>query len=680
MTGVETALGALVVALVGAILRLGLPGGVAARLFTSATLALNALLALVSGLYGLAGQGGAMTLPLGLPGLPFQLRLDPLGGFMLLTLGLVTLAVAFYTYGYDAPHGEASSDDMSHHATPGRARQEGFFLPLFVAGMEGVLLANDVYMFMLFWELMSVASYFLVTSHHHGREQQSAGFLYLLMAHAAGLLILASFAVLYSAGGSFGFDILRLTHLSPVQATAAFLLALAGFGMKAGVVPLHVWLPVAHPAAPAHASALMSGVMIKIALFGFLRLVWDLMGSQYFAPWWGALVLGLGSMTAVTGVMLAVQQQDLKRLLAFSSVENIGIILIGLGLGMIFTSQGYPALGALGLAAALFHMLNHALFKGLLFMAAGAVVRTVGSGNMERMGGLIHNMPFTAGFFLVGSLAISGLPPLNGFVSEWLTFQAALSTPEMDGVLLSSMVPVSGAMLALAGALAAATFVKVFGIVFLGLPRSEAAAAAGTAHPAILLGLALPAALCLLLGMWPNLTLTLLGQVTLSLQSGGSLPEQVGFVLVPWRDAHTSYAGPVVLSMLVGVALAAWVVLHLRRRPVVRGAVWSCGHPHLTPSMQYSAASFSQPLRLIFSDYYRLKEQIHTAHSGHISLVNRIRHTVRVDDPVWALLYRRVELVVHWLALRVERTLDRGIHYQLGYMFVTLLILMGLFG
>ncbi|MDQ6954339.1 MAG: proton-conducting transporter membrane subunit, partial [Mariprofundaceae bacterium] len=469
------------------------------RSVLSSLLAIAGLCACIAGFTGLISGGGSIILPLGLPWLPMHLRLDVLGSFFLLVIGSLVLPVAIYTHGY-----------LRHEK---RLTPLAIFLPLFVLGMIGVVLSNDAFAFMLFWELMSVSSYFLVTHEHQHPGNRKAGFIYLLMAHMAGLLIMGSFATLYASSGSFEFSAMRDAELSPLWASVAFLLAGFGFGTKAGVVPMHGWLPDAHPVAPSNVSALMSGIMLKVAIFGFIRITWDLLGTGDFQWWWGALVLAAGSSSAVFGVLMALQQHDLKRLLAYHSIENIGIILIGLGLAMLLAHFDHPTLAALGLIAALYHIINHALFKGLLFMGAGAILHSTGSRNMEVMGGLIHRMPWTAALFLVACISISALPPFNGFVSEWLIFQTALMAPQLDGALLTAIVPFSAAMLALAGALAATCFVKVFGVVFLGHARSDIAANAKEVDHWMKLGMAIPALFCLLLGVFPALFIPVLDHV-----------------------------------------------------------------------------------------------------------------------------------------------------------------------
>src|SRR5471032_3242298 len=335
--------------------------------------------------------------------------------------------------------------------------------------MGFILIADDAYAFMLAWETMALASYFLVTTQHRVPEIRSAGFLYLLLAHVGAIGILLCFGVLQGGSWHFTFDAMRAASLSPYWASIAFVLAFFGFGAKAGMVPLHVWLPEAHPAAPSPVSALMSGIMLKTAIYGMIRVTYDLIGNVHWE--WGMLVLVIGTGTTLFGVLYALMQHDLKRLLAYHSVENIGIILLGVGMSMVFIGFGHPAAGALGLIAALYHTLNHAVFKALLFLGAGSILHATGLRNLYSIGGLIRKMPHTAFYFLVGALAISALPPLNGFVSEWLTFQTALQASILKNGVVRSLLPLFAATLALAGALTAMCFVKVYGIAFLGRPR-----------------------------------------------------------------------------------------------------------------------------------------------------------------------------------------------------------------
>ncbi len=631
-------------------------------------LAISGLSALAGGIWGLLTEPASLILPLGLPWLPMHLRVDGLSAFFLLVIGALLLPVAIYSQGY--LKGEKRLGVMA------------VFLPLFVSGMLGVVIADDAFTFMLFWEMMSVSSYFLVTFEHEHLENRKAGFIYLLMAHLAGLLILGGFAVLYAAGGSFEFSVMRAAHLSPFWASAAFLLVAFGFGTKAGVAPMHGWLPDAHPVAPSNVSALMSGIMLKVAIFGFLRVVWDLIGPGDFHWWWGALVLTAGSASAISGVLFALQQHDLKRLLAYHSIENIGIVLIGLGLGMLLAHFGHPLLAALGLIAGLYHTINHALFKGLLFMGAGAVLHASGTRDMEQMGGLIHRMPATALFFLVACISISALPPFNGFVSEWLTFQTALMAPQLGGALLTAIVPFTAAMLALAGALAAACFVKVFGVVFLGHARSEHVAEAHEVDGWMRLGMAIPALLCLLLGLLPMLFIPLMDAVPVSLLHVSLATHLHGhgwLWLTPVDASRASYSAPVALAGMLAVGGLAFWWLHPKGTRIRRSALWSCGNPHVHARMQYTAASFSQPLRRIFAGVLRPEEHAHAERPAHKLLTRRVRYTVHVGDLAVRYLYQPLGRLTLGLARRVQHEHQRGIHAWLAWTFATILFLLVVF-
>jgi formate hydrogenlyase subunit 3/multisubunit Na+/H+ antiporter MnhD subunit len=636
---------------------------------------LTMALTLAGGLSITAGFAGLInpditiiTLPLGLPWLPLHVGLDALASFFLLVIGGLLLPVGIYGHGY-----------LSHEP---RIAPLLVFIPLFALGMIGVVLAQDALAFMLFWELMSVSSYFLVTFEHTQLENRKAGFLYLLMAHMAGLLILGSFAVLYAAGNSFLFSAMRDAALDPLWAAIAFLLAAFGFGTKAGVVPLHGWLPDAHPVAPSNVSALMSGIMLKVAIFGFIRVVWDLVGMSDFQWWWGALILVAGSSSAVGGILLALQQHDLKRLLAYSSVENIGIILIGLGLAMLLAHFNHPLLAALGLIAALYHTINHALFKGLLFMGAGAVLHSTGTRNMEEMGGLIHRMPATSVFFLVACISISALPPFNGFVSEWLTFQTALMAPHLGETLLTAMVPFSAAMLALAGALAATCFVKVFGVVFLGQPRSALAGQAQEVDGWMKLGMAIPAVCCLLLGLLPVWFIPLLDgipQALLHTSLIGSIHQHGWLWLSPVSAEHASYSPLFALLGMLALGGIAYMYLHGKGRVIRRSAPWSCGHPHTTPRMQYTATSFSQPLRRIFGGILQPDEHSHTERPEHTLQTKHVQYTVHVADLAVKHIYQPIGNSVKNLARWLNQQHQHGMHAYLSWTFITIILLLAVF-
>ncbi|MDQ6966451.1 MAG: proton-conducting transporter membrane subunit, partial [Mariprofundaceae bacterium] len=400
-----------------------------------------------------------------------------------------------------------------------------------------------------------------------------------------------------------------------------------------------------------------------------------------FQWWWGALVLAAGSSSAVTGVLLALQQHDLKRLLAYHSIENIGIILIGLGLGMLLAHFGHPLLAALGLIAALYHTINHALFKGLLFMGAGAVLHSTGTRDMEQMGGLIHRMPWTAVLFLVACMSISALPPFNGFVSEWLIFQTALMAPQLGGAMLTAMVPFSAAMLAFAGALAAACFVKAFGVVFLGQPRSDIASHAHEVDGWMKLGMAIPAVLCLLLGVLPVFVIPMLDQVSrplLHVSLADSVHAHGWLWLTPMDVAHASYSAPIaLLGMLLLGGLAFWLS-HPRGTNIRRSVLWSCGNPFTHARMQYNSTGFSQPLRRIFSGIYRPEEATHIKRQRHALLTTSVRYAVHVQDIAVQKLYQPIAEYVISLAKKLDRRHQQDIRSYLAYTFYTILFLLAL--
>src|SRR6185437_14660493 len=397
--------------------------------------ALNALIA--------APDPTSLVLPLGIPWIGAHFRVDALSIFFLIVVNLGGAAASLYELG----HGE-------HESAPMRVLP---FFPAFLAGMNLVVVADDAFTFLFAWEFMSLSSWALVMAHHRDRDNVRAGYLYLLMASFGTLALLLAFGLLAGPDGAYAFAAIRAGAHTSLFAALILALALLGAGSKAGLVPLHAWLPLAHPAAPSHISALLSGVMTKVAVYAFIRIVFDLIGTP---SWWASVVvLALASITCVMGVLYALMQHDLKRLLAYHTVENIGIIFIGLGLALGFQSFGLAWAAALAFTAALLHVLNHSLFKSLLFLGSGAVLTATGERDMEHLGGLIHRMPQTAFAFLIGCVAISALPPLNGFVSEWLTFQAILLSPQLSSWGLKFLVPAVGALLALSAALAAACFV-----------------------------------------------------------------------------------------------------------------------------------------------------------------------------------------------------------------------------
>src|SRR5579885_2296386 len=478
------------------------------------------------------------TLPFGLPWLGAHFRIDALSAFFLAVVDLGGFAASLFALG----HGR-------HEEEPARILP---FYPAFLAAMNLVVLADDAFTFLVSWEFMSLSSWALVLAHHREPENLRAGYVYLIMASFGTLALLLAFGLLAGPDGGYAFADIRSGHPSAVLAALVLILALIGAGSKAGLVPLHVWLPLAHPAAPSHVSALMSGAMTKVALYAILRFLFDLTAGhgESSAGWWpGLILIALGGASAFMGALYALWQSDLKKVLAYSTVENVGIVALGLGLAVVFRATGLGGLAGLALAAALLHALNHALLKGLLFCGAGGVIVATGERDLERLGGLIHRLPATASCFLIGAAGLSALPPLNGFVSEWLTFQAILGGTKLPPWELKFAVVVAGAVLALSAALAAAVFVRVFGIAFLGRPRSPAAATAAEVGPSMRLALYILVALCFLLGALPLVAVLLADPVSLRLLGEPlSLSAGSNWVwLVPFSTGISSYGGVVLL-------------------------------------------------------------------------------------------------------------------------------------
>lgn len=636
---------------------------------------LAGLMSVAAGACGLiADSAFVLQVVGGVPWLDWHFRLDALSGFFLAIIGIVTMAVSVYGPSYT----------RAYQHSPYSLAVLGLFTGLFIAGMQLVVLADDAFAFLVAWEIMSVASYLLVAYEHHQAANRRAAFLYLLMAQIGAVLILLCFGIFSAAAQSFTFDAFRLVELSPVWASLAFALGLAGFGMKAGLVPAHLWLPDAHPVAPSHVSALMSGVMLKVAVYGFLRLLFDLLGPLRWE--WGLVLLGVGGVTALYGVLYALIQVDLKRVLAYSSIENIGIIFISLGLSVTFLSNGAPALGLLGLIAALYHSLNHAMFKSLLFLGAGAVIQRSHEHSLEHMGGLLHRMPWTGLFFLIGCLSISALPPFNGFVSEWLTFQTALQAPALESGVLRAIIPITAALLALTGALAAACFVRAYGISFLGVPRGRHVRRAREVKPGMLIAQGFLAALCLGFGVLATPVVAVIGRVSESLlQQPIAAATRHGWLwLTPIAPETASYSAPLVmLGVLVALAAWAsvWVWMRKRRKvnPDLRVDAWDCGFGGLTPRMQYSANAFAMPFEQVFRPVWRLDEQRTRNMDDRLpTRADQLEYRVEVEDRVVRWLYAPISRFVMATSRWVTRLQTGKIRHYLTYSFLVLLFLLWL--
>jgi hydrogenase-4 component B len=626
-------------------------------LIASLTLLAIALFAL----FGIYAGPRATVLPLGIPWLGAHFRLDALSAFFLAVVNLGAAAASLFALGYG-----------SHEHAPQRVLP---FYPAFLAGMSIVVLADDAFTFLLAWEFMSLSSWALVMAHHGVADNVRAGYVYLIMASFGTLALLLTFGLLAGPDGGYAFGDIRGGHPSPTLAASILILALIGAGSKAGLVPLHVWLPLAHPAAPSHVSALMSGVMTKVAVYGFVRIVFDLVGTP--AWWWSMVVLALGGVTAAMGVLYALMQHDLKRLLAYHTVENIGIIFIGLGLALAFKAHGMAWAAALALTAGLLHVFNHSVFKSLLFFGAGAVLTSTGERDMEHLGGLIHRMPQTAFVFLIGCAAISALPPLNGFVSEWLTFQAILLSPQLPSWGLKLLVPAVGALLALSAALAAACFVKAFGVTFLGRARTPAAQRAHETDRFSLAAMFFFAALCLVAGILPGLFIDALAAVTQELV-GDRMPVQSGvdwLSIVPIAESRSSYNGLLVfVFMVLSGFLAAWAIHRLASDKLRRAPAWDCGYPDPNPATQYTASSFAQPIRRVFGTVvFRASEHVDMPPPGD---ARPARFTVELHDLVWDALYAPIASGIGFAADRLNHLQFLTIRQFLSLVFAALVLLL----
>jgi hydrogenase-4 component B len=599
-----------------------------------------------------------LVLPLGLPDLPFHFRLDALSAFFLLLLGATAAGISLYSSGYFRE---------SEGTAPGLLCLQ---YHIFLAAMAMVLIADDAYAFMVAWETMALSSFFLVTTDHRIPEIRRAGFLYLLIAHIGAIGILLCFGVLQGGSGDYTFDGMRSVRLSGTWASIAFLLAAFGFGAKAGLLPLHIWLPEAHPAAPSPVSALMSGVMLKTAIYGLLRVSFDLLHAQVW--WWGEILLVLGLATALYGVIFAAVQSDMKRLLAYSSIENIGIIVAGIGLTLLFKSYGKTLLAAITLTAVLYHALNHALFKSLLFLATGSVLHATRERSLGKLGGLIHRMPWVAWLALVGTLAIAGLPPLNGFVSEWLLLQAFLFTPSLPQSFINTLVPLAAAALVLAVALAAFVMVKFYGVIFLGRPREPNLAYAHDAGRLERIALGWFALGCVVLGLFPVDVIAQIDAVNVQL-IGSTVGGHGGdwLLLAPISADRSSYSPIIFLVVIVAVVMLTMRVVHRHYRGGLRrGPPWDCGFPLQTPRMQDTAEGFGQPIRQVFEPFYRIQRSLPSPFD------DKPHYRVVIEDHFWHWLYLPVARGTDLLARLIGLIQQGRISVYLTYSFLTLLALL----
>ena len=660
---------AAVLDLILVLLALGAAGAATARLAAGRVIVYGGCFAACAALLGLAGAAllgplaapSNLSLPLGLPWLRANFALDSLSAVFLAVVDLGGAMASLYGLGYGR-----------HEHEPDRVLP---FFPLFLAGMNLVCVADDAFAFLVSWEFMSLSSWALVLAHHREKGTLHAGYVYLVMASIGTVALLLAFGVMAGPGGDYAFAAIREHGLSPNGAAVVLALVLVGAGSKAGLVPLHAWLPLAHPAAPSHVSALMSGVMTKVAIYAAVRILFDLVGGPQW--WWGAIVMGLGALTAVMGILYALMQHDLKRLLAYSTVENVGIVFIGLGLALAFQADGLVTAAALSLSAALFHVFNHSVFKSLLFFGAGAVQTATGERDMERLGGLIRFMPVTALVFLVGSASIAALPPLNGFASEWLVLQAILASPDLPQWALKFLVPAVGAMLALSAALVAACFVKAFGITFLGRPRSKSALQARETDAVSRGVMTALAGLCLFAGVFPGVVMEGFAPAVRQL-SGGAVPVSAGaqwLLLLPQAGSRSAYSGVVVsVLILCACALTYFAVRAVGSARTRRAPAWDCGFPDPSPTTQYTADSFAEPIRRVFGTVlFDARESVDLPAPGDMRAA---RFEVRMRDYAWDLLYEPVAVAVAYAADRFNRVQYFSIRRYLTLVFGALIFLL----
>ena len=635
------------------------------------------------GAAGLAGLFGAIVAVLVLTGSPmgiqlpfdtvfgrFGFALDRLGAFFLLVISIVSFAISIYSIGYSKEYEGKYSVGLL-----------GFLFNLFLLSLVMVVSASNAIFFLISWEAMSLTSYFLVVYENRKDGVASSGLLYVVMTHLGTALIMVAMIMMGIYAHSFDFSAYSgVGALMPdALKSTLFVLLFIGFGVKAGVIPLHVWLPYAHPAAPSNISALMSGVMVKTAVFMMIRTFFDFLGVT--DTWWGLLVLLVASISALLGVMYALMETDIKRVLAYSTVENVGIILIGLGAAMVFESYHLNLLAGLALIATLLHVMNHAFFKTTLFMGVGSILFATHTRDMEKLGGLARRMKWTGIFFFVGALSIAAIPPFNGFVSEWMIFQSLLQSFQIPDMTVKILLPVVIAILALTGALAAVCFVRLFGIVFLAKPRSEHAEKAEDVPRSMLLGSGIAASLCIITGVMSFAIIPYVDQVTTPLVGASAASHIVnGFVISPTNDQFSTVS-PVAIAILIAIMVPLVILISKRyggKRKTVVGDTWDCGTP-LNAHNQYTGTAYSNPLVKVFSYIYRPKPEVHTESTSSPYVKKRVSYAFVVVPVFEKYLYRPIVTFLVAGARRASKIQAGSIQAYLAYIFATLVFLLIIF-
>ncbi len=622
--------------------------------------ALAALFGLAAGLAAIFGSPEVVSATTPFSFASFTLLFNPLAGLLVTVISLLALVAWIYglTY-FDEYRGKGMGT-------------AGFFMNLFVASMMLVICSDNAFWFLVFFELMSLTSYFLVII-EQDENSIRGGFLYLIMAHIGFLLIMIAFFTMAGITGSFEFSAFRETQFAAPVASLVFMLSFIGFGCKAGMVPFHSWLPQAHPAAPSNVSALMSGGMIKIGVFGMIKVGLDLLQSCPVELWWGIVVLVFGAVSSVLGVVYALAEHDIKRLLAYHSVENIGIILLGVGVGFVGVAVDQPVLAAIGIMAGLYHLLNHAMFKGLLFLGAGSVLYSTGTRNMEKMGGLARVMPVTAMCFLIGSLAISAIPPLNGFVSEWFTYQSMFSAAFAGDAIVKVFAAFGVVALAITGALAVTCFVKAYGVTFLSAPRSRAARNAHEVEGPMKASMVFLAVICIVLGVGAPWIAPVMASIASSVLADPNVTVAVGGTLV------NPDLGSAVSTPLMAVLLIALIVLPvLLRAALGRGGVgerhdpWACGYQP-DASMPVVATSFASQVEMFLDPLYRVRAAVSRQSGKFVALFEGTVKGAQVAETVGdKYLVDTVAAFVNWLSRKVQRIEGGDFRVYIVYIVVAL--------
>ncbi|MBO3749345.1 hydrogenase 4 subunit B [Streptosporangiaceae bacterium NEAU-GS5] len=622
------------------------------------------LAAATAGVASVVGSRWSAWLPDVLPLAGVRLSIDPLAGLFMAVTGGVSVCVAVYGIGYARTPG---------HRLDSRGVQAA--VPLFVGAMVLVPAAASVSTLLLAWELMALTSLLLVLAEHRRRaEVGRAGLWYAVMTHLGFAAILAGLALFAAGAAGESFDQLRAAELPPGLRNAVFVVTLAGFTSKAGIVPLHVWLPRAHPEAPSHVSALMSAAMVNMGCYGIVRVGLDLLGGG--PAWWWLVVLAAGALSALYGILQAVVTSDLKRLLAYSTTENMGLVLVGVGAAGFFAASRAPALAGLALTAALLHVVNHAGFKTLLFLAAGSVLRATGARDLDALGGLRARMPHTTVLFAIGALCASALPPGNAFVSEWLLLQSLIRVSPLSGVAGAVTMPLAVAVIALSAGLAVATFVKAFGVGFLARPRGVGAERATESPPSMLAGMGLAAVACLALAVVPALALPAVGSaaaVAFPQTPPGLVSGAVTLALAGVRGVLSPLliAGSLVVAL---VAVLGTVRLLAARRARRVARLWDCGAGPMSARMEYTATSFAEPLQRVFDDVLAPETDVDVTPARESAyLVERVAFHARVPDRVERRLYAPLLAAVDGVGRSVRGLANGSVHRYLAYGFYALI-------